>query len=54
MESGRKTLLNVLFYYLPNTYLYSFVYFLGHKSCGMDLPEDQLLCCRLWTMEAIL
>ena len=54
VEGVRNTLFHGLFEYLPNTYLYSFVYFLGHKSCGMDLPEDQLLCCRLWTMEAML
>ena len=54
VEGFRKSLFHGLFEYLPNTYLYSFVYFLGHKSCGMDLPEDQPLCCRLWTMEAML
>ncbi len=29
--------------YFPNTYLHSFLYFLGHNVCGMDLPEDQPL-----------
>ena len=29
--------------YFPNTYLHSFLNFLGHSVCGMDLPEDQPL-----------
>ena len=29
--------------YFPKAYLHSFLYFLGHNACGMDLPEDQPL-----------
>ena len=29
--------------YFPNTYLHSFLYFLGHNACEMNLPEDQPL-----------
>ena len=43
MESVRKIFVHGLFEYFPYTYLHSFLYFLGHSGCGMDLPEDQPL-----------
>ena len=43
VEGIRKIFFHGLFEYFPNTYLRSFLYFLGHNACGMDLPEDQPL-----------
>ena len=43
MEGVRKIFVLGLFEYFPYTYLHSFLYFLGHNACGMDLPKDQQL-----------